>query len=170
MPTRRTGNIDDGNGKKRPTTRRNLRPVDDLRPYGSDGSRPPLLELDLKHKLKIMALANALPLIIFIGVFAGWSFGHIEFSMDGNRLLFTFLIMLCALVLIGSCWWVLFPFSVWLRAYPLWYYRHESKLIWALPTCAAWCAWFILWVGCLALTLFSIWLIAVSIMDLISRM
>lgn len=154
----------------RPTTRRNLQPVEDLRPVGADGSRPPMLDFHLRRKLKILGLANALPLVAIGGLFFGWSMNMVEFSIDGHRLLFTFLIILCAMVLVASCWWVLFPFSVWLRAYPLWYYHHESKAIWALPTAAAWITWFVLWVACVTLTLFAIYLIGYAVIDLLGRL
>ena len=154
----------------RPSTRRNKAVEEDYRPVGADGSKPPMLDLHLARKLKILALANALPLVAGIIIFLAWAMGSIEFSMDGNLLLFAIMIILCCLVLVGSCWWVLFPFSVWLRAYPTWYYQHDSKLVWALPCAAAWITWFILWIACITITLFSLFLIGKVVIYLLGHL
>ena len=152
------------------SARRSRVEEEDYRPVGEDGSKPPLLDLHLIRKLKIMGLANILPLTIGTGLFVAWFMGSIEFSVSGSQLLFTVLIMLAALVLVGSSWWVLFPFSVWLRSYFKWYYYHESKIVYAAPLALSWAFWFGMWVSCIAMTLFAIWLIAQSVLKLIGLM
>ena len=159
-----------GSQKRRSSTRRqHLAEKEDYRPIGADGSKPPILDLGLTHKLKIIGLANILPLTAGTALFLGWFMGSIEFSIDGNYLLLTTLIMLAALVLVGSCWWVLFPFSVWLRRYLKWYYNHESKLVWGAPLACSWIFWFAMWVSCVALTLFALWLTGFGAWELIAR-
>ena len=51
------------------STRRAKAVEEDFRPVSEDGSKPPLLDLELIRKLKIMALANILPLTIGTGLF-----------------------------------------------------------------------------------------------------
>jgi magnesium-transporting ATPase (P-type) len=140
----------------------------DDRPVGEDGSRPPLLDLGIRKKLMILALANILPIVVLTGLFIGWVTGSVSFSIDENKLMATVLVLLAALVTIALCWWVLFPFSKWLRAYPAWHFQHMNKVLWAVPLAGGYVAWFAMWVACVGLTLFAIWLILDNVWTLLS--
>lgn len=153
----------------RPTTRRRIPAIEDHRPVGADGSQPPLLDLNLKQKIKILLLANVLPIGFGIIIIIGWMFDRISFSIDEHYLLFTILIMLCCLVAIACSWWVINPLSVWVRSYCLWYYQHDSKLIWSAPLAASWMLWLAMWLLCFGLTLASLWLLGSGAWALIQR-
>ncbi|TVR17800.1 MAG: hypothetical protein EA401_00220 [Planctomycetota bacterium] len=154
----------------RPTTRRRLAAVEDHRPVAADGSQPPLLDLGLKYKIKVLALANVIPIGLGLLLFIGWMTDRVQFSIDEHRLLFTVLIMLCCLVAIALSWWVINPLSQWLYRYCLWYYRHDSPMIWSLPLAATWLLWLGMWILCIVLTISSVWLLGAGAWSLIARM
>jgi hypothetical protein len=142
----------------------------DLRPTGRDGSRPPRLQLHLVKRLKFVLLVNALPLVAGTIITWLWVNGSITFGrFSADELLGRVLILLASLVVVGLSWWVLIPVARWGRDYPMWYFRHESRLIWALPAALGWLTWVGLYVLSAFLTIVSLLVLVLGLWQLAMR-
>lgn len=156
----------------RPSTRRTKAIEEeeiDFRPVGEDGSRPPRLDLKILKRLKILLLANLVPLVglgvIFYLVFIG------KLMIQGiaeDRLWGTVLVVLIAVVVCGSASWVLLPFSRWCCDCPKWYYVHQSRGLWFLPLVAGYLMRILLWIVSIALIGYSLYKIGDGVWFLIA--
>ncbi len=156
---------------RKPTTRRRVSSLEeiDLRPTAPDGSRPPRLELGLRQRLKMLLLANILPMGTMILLTMLWWDGTVRFTIDEHRLMASVLIIFASLIVIAISFWALLPFSVWLRAYPRWHYRHISKTVWLLPLCGGYLLWLVIWLLVAFLTAFSLLVILTGILYLLGQ-
>lgn len=127
---------------------------------------PPRLRLDLLHKLKVLAFANAIPLLIVAFVcFQIWT-GKMGIRDDvptGKVGFWVALLLVCCLVIGVSSWFVM-PTVRWLRDYPAWHYRNASPSLWLLPMLGGWAIWLATWmvmtvcaIGMVALLAIGIW-------------
>jgi hypothetical protein len=140
----------------------------DLRPVGADGSRPPRLELYLLARLRILLLANILPLIA-LGILGYLLIiGEVEITGIGvSRLWKTLLVVLVALVVVGAAGWVLLPLARWTRAYPRWCFRHQSRVLWLLPMVGGHILSLMIWLAAAGAATIALWFIISGIADLV---
>ena len=127
---------------------------------------PPELRLGLLRKLKILAVANALPLLVVAFVCYQIWVGKMRIRDDvplGEVGFWVALLLVCCLVVGVSSWFVM-PTVRWLRDYPSWYYRNGSSTLWLLPTIAGWGIWLGTWIlmtlcaiGMVALIAIGLW-------------
>lgn len=130
---------------------------------------PPPLTLGLLHKLKILALANVVPL--FLAAWLGWAWyqGTITFDIErlGSRgaVALVLLVACCAALAVSS--WFIMPLARWLRDYPAWHYHHRSSSLWLVPTATGYLIWLVTWLAmgvcaiiCVALMITGAWLLA----------
>jgi len=130
---------------------------------------PPELRFHLARKLKLVLLANTIPLLILVWMAWAYSRGDIDFRSVGSEGLGTILLVsLFGCVVIGIGAWVVMPVGRWLRDYPLWYWRNSDvPLLWALPCLVGWAAWFGLWVVVGGASIGVLWIIGTGIWRLI---
>jgi len=112
-------------------------------------SGPPRLKLGLLHKLKVLLLANILPLLMGAWLVVAWYRGQI--TLDTGRLgsdgaLAMVVLVLCCAMLTVSSWFVM-PLARWVRDYPRWHYRHASPSVWAVPMVLGYGFWLAIWIA-----------------------
>lgn len=108
---------------------------------------PPALDLGLLRTLRLLVLINVIPiggaLIVGIGIATGRM--KLVAGAEDSLVLMAVAIAGCALLAFAA--WVIRPIGRWLRDYPVWCFRHRSRLAWAVPAAAGWLAWAALWIA-----------------------
>lgn len=133
---------------------------------GADGSRPPELNLKLWRRIKILTFANIIPILIGLFLVFGYMTGSVRFKVSENLVLAILVTVMGSVLMVVMATWVLLPFSVWLRAYPLWHFQHISKLKWAIPTLLGYAAWLAIYLIGLALIIAALSLIVTGLWHL----
>lgn len=111
---------------------------------------PPKLRFHFMQRIKMLILINTIPLIVGIGLGIGYYQGVVHVvGFEGDRHGLAILVIIVACLLLGLSWWILIPFAKWIYAYPRWFFRHESKVIWFLPYCCGALIWALTWVACM---------------------
>lgn len=108
------------------------------------GGGPPRLDLKVIERLKLLALANALPLFALAIGIPMWLSGRITLRPEAGAGLLPVLILLGACVVLCLSCWMILPLAQWLRARPRWHYVHGSKALWLFPAVIGWGAGFLL--------------------------
>lgn len=138
-PVVSSGSLDQREGR-----RERLR---DFEPAG-----PPKLRLRLGNRLKVMLIANALPLVG--ALYLGWGYWRGEIGLaegvSASRLIMSLLMLVASCVILAGTGWILMPLARWLRDYPLWHFRRKSRLLWAVPTVGGWSAYLFCVIGAIA--------------------
>jgi hypothetical protein len=123
------------------------RPARAHRTPGVPGDGPPPLDLEIRRRLLTLLLANALPLLAVAVVAIGVAQGKWTLKANAGRGLVPLLMTLGACVVLVVSSWIILPLGRWLRDRPRWHFRHGSRMVWALPYAAGWCAWVAFWVA-----------------------
>ena len=130
---------------------------------------PPKLRLGLVRKLKILALANIIPIIVVTVVGINVMTGDMEIRTDVplHRIGFTVALLLVCCVVIGTSSWIVMPAVRWLRDYPTWHYHHVSSAVWLVPSLVGWVVWIGTWLAMLLCVITSIALMVVALWVLV---
>lgn len=121
------------------------RPIRARRATGVPGDQPPPLDLGLRRRLLTLLLANILPMGALAVVAIGVAQGKWTLKASAGNGLTPLLITFGACVVLLASLWVVMPLGRWLRDRPRWHYRHGSRVAWAVPYAAGWCAWLVCW-------------------------
>lgn len=115
----------------------------------NNNNGPPRLQLHIFDRLKMLLMINIIPIIV--GSFLAWNYyqGKIKLRLFEESHGFAALVVLASCFTVGISWWIIIPCAKWLRNYPRWYYRHQSKALWLLPYTCGSLVWCVLWVLCM---------------------
>ncbi|MDA3960273.1 MAG: hypothetical protein PF961_05755 [Planctomycetota bacterium] len=131
---------------------------------------PPRLRLDLFGKLKVLALANVIPLTMVTWLGLGIYQGDVAIRTDVPvaKVGFICAVLLISCLVIGVSSWILLPVVRWLRDYPRWFLDHDgSAALWLVPAGVGWVIWFGSYIVVTVCAIASIGLIVVGLWALI---
>lgn len=126
------------------------------------------MRLGLLRKLKILAVANVMPLGVLVYVGIQISRGRMALRDDlplGEIGFWVVLLLVCCVAIAISSWLVM-PTVRWLRDYPVWCYRHANRGVWLLPAIAGWTLYLAVWIAMTACAILIVALIAIGIWSL----
>lgn len=111
------------------------------------GAGPPRLRFDLLGKLKLLLLANIIPIGLVGSLAWGLWSGELELrpGVPVDRVLTICGVLLIGCLTIGVSTWIVLPLAAWLRDYPAWRARRGSA-VWLVPAAGGWLTWFLTWV------------------------
>lgn len=135
---------------------------------GPPGDPEPRLRLDLGHKLKVLALANAIPLMVIGWLIWGISQGSLELRAGTRlgKLALVLTVVLMSLAMVGFSAWILLPLGRWLHAYPAWRMRHGNALCWVLPWLGGGLTYLLMWLIMAVIGLLALFVIGEALIGL----
>ena len=117
---------------------------------GRRAKGPPKLRFHILQRLKFLLLVNTIPIAVGIFLVIGSYNGSVHVvGLDQEKHGLAAFIILGSCIFLGLSWWVIIPCAKWLRDYPRWFFRRDSKLLWFLPYTCGSLIWGVTWILCM---------------------
>lgn len=137
------------------------------RPARTAAGGPPRLDLQLWRRARLLLLLNCIPLLGGLVALLSWWQGRITFKPLSTGSMTTIAILIGACIVFALAVWIVLPLARWLREYPLWRFRHGSRVLWLLPTALGTAAWLVLAIAGAIASLGALALIGVGLVRLL---
>jgi hypothetical protein len=133
--------------------------------------QPPKLQTKLWQGLKLLMLINLLPILGLAYLGMAWYNGKVALKADvTSKHVMTILFVLGGCMVIAVSSWFVMPLARWIKAYPTWHFRKQSRIAWFLPMLAGHLGWALCCLIGAAATLASVAVILTGLWQMIASM
>lgn len=140
-------------------------------PAVAGNEQPPRLETKLWQGIKLLLLLNILPIcgLAYVGLAYYQGKVALKAGVTGKQLVaIGAVVAACAVIALSS--WLIMPFARWLKAYPLWHFRKQSRIAWFLPMLGGQLGYLLCWLFGVAAMLGSVFVIVTGAAWIIKSM